>query len=762
MSVTVRIVMLTLVLAVPGAGVLAAEQTPPAGLQLDYSLDERSLEKIADGSAAQGISRLDAEPDVVTAPGTPIALLLAGLVLAAAAAFAGGFWLARRMAAQPAADAPVALWLDAEQLQADLQQRDGEIEEQQRSYAELAAEREQLLLSHADELHELRGEKEELQRELNALRLRGSHGGDGDDAQATIDSLREELARLQSTDDDAVDLRELPSAAADTAELRAELVSQKEHIQHLEALLQEAHDESAAAEQRLVRLGTLEQALEDREHELREATGELSRLREKAEQFDQQENRVAVLDSELSSLRDEMNELLGKTGQYQVLVPELENKLFHRQEQIGALESDLHATADEIAERDRATRHLEETIQSLQVAATESADRIASLESDLQSALAENELVRLDPDTEELHQENIRLRARVEELEQEITGSKAALDEVNLHRERLDEWNSTVTSLQAEIRRKSTLIDSQADHLAEREKLVAELRGQIEDLRVQLTSRQDESESLRGLLEQAGNVVVSLRDEIGHDEHAATRLRLARDPAQDPFAEEGPANPVEADIEALRFTSRSRRDLGNSLENILAEERAALEQASRRIREHDEEVTTLKNDISANRVAMVALRTRLEEAEGSGSHQASAREPARIEQELQQSMKVLEALRADLHKWRGRVRPLHDALLARNERIQYLEAELAALRQAQGLEKPQDESDPVVDDVSALLRREQNGESPEAERARCLDEMKNEWDRIVALETELAETGARLARVLELDDSRCRQIESLE
>ncbi|MBT8137745.1 MAG: hypothetical protein KJO54_12075, partial [Gammaproteobacteria bacterium] len=333
---------------------------------------------------------------------------------------------------------------------------------------------------------------------------------------------------------------------------------------------------------------------------------------------------------------------------------------------------------------------------------------------------------------------------------------------VNLHRERLDEWNSTVTSLQAEIRRKSTLIDSQADHLSEREKLVTELRGQIEDLRIQLTSRQDESESLRGLLEQAGSVVVSLRDEIGHDDHAATRLRLARDPAQDPFAEEGPANPVEADIEALRFTSRSRRDLGNSLENILAEELAALEQASRRIREHDEEVTTLKNDISANRVAMVALRTRLEEAEDSGSHQAPAREPARIEQELQQSMKVLEALRADLHKWRGRVRPLHDALLARNERIQYLEAELAALRQAQGLEKPEHESDQVVDDVSALLQREQNGESPEAERARCLDEMKNEWDRIVALETELAETGARLARVLELDDSRCRQIESLE
>ncbi|MDH3588722.1 MAG: hypothetical protein OEQ74_04895, partial [Gammaproteobacteria bacterium] len=71
-------------------------------------------------------------------------------------------------------------------------------------------------------------------------------------------------------------------------------------------------------------------------------------------------------------------------------------------------------------------------------------------------------------------------------------------------------------------------------------------------------------------------------------------------------------------------------------------------------------------------------------------------------------------------------------------------------------------SDDLIDGVSALLDREQNGESPEAERTRCLDEMKGQWDRIVSLETELAETGGKLARLLELDDARCRQIESLE
>ncbi len=215
--------------------------------------------------------------------------------------------------------------------------------------------------------------------------------------------------------------------------------------------------------------------------------------------------------------------------------------------------------------------------------------------------------------------------------------------------------------------------------------------------------------------------------------------------------------------EALRFTARSRRDLAESLHTILEEERTALDQASRRVSKRDEGVIALKNELSANRLSMVVLQSRLNELNNNveGVAVLPPMEPQRIERELQQSMRVLESLRADLHKWRGRVKPLHEALVSRNERINALEAEVVALREAQGLHSVVND-DELVDDVADLLDRTRHGEPAEQERARTLDEMKDQWDRIVLLESDLADTGVKLARVMELDEVRCRQIESLE
>ncbi len=764
--------LLVLVLLLPMTALPSwADETaaPDPGLLMDLTLSEESLQKLADGTASQGESRLEsaitAPPAAEAAPVSAWKFWAGGAALLVLG-FVTGLLLRGRSEEAGQSDAPVRQWLDAEKLQEQLEERDEQLRQQLAAVEELTADRENLVFQHTTDLEELQAEKDALSRELHALRLR-SEEPVSDEAQQTIDALRAEIERLKGADDLEAQHHDLAPAVNDIDELRKRALQQDVHIEELERLLHAVQKENDAYSEAVVGKEAQVEALEDtlahRDEELERAHAELATLREKAEQLDEKENRASMLDEELAGLREEMNELLGKTGQYQVLVPELETRLFHHQEQIGALESDLAATAEEVEQRERTAQQWKAQVDALQESLANAENNGACLKSDLEELRRQNELLKRNPTEEELHHENTRLRGDLEETASQLQAATARLDQLQLHQERVDEWNSTIATLKADIRRKSTLVDSQADHLAKRETEIEALQTEIEDLRALLAQRSDETESLRKLLEEAGNVVVSLRDEISDEEHAQTRLRLARDPAQDPFGDhEDAIDPVEADIEALRFTARSRRDLGNSLETILAEERNALEQAKRRVGDRDEELVALKNEISANRVAMVALQNRL--SDFSGDDNVQPMEPGRVERELHQSMKVLESLRADLHKWRGRVKPLHEALVARNERIQSLEAEVAALRQAQGFDPVSDDDrdDEVVEDVVALLDRTQNGESAEAERARCLNEMKYQWDRIVSLETELADTGARLARLLELDDARCRQIESLE
>lgn len=754
------LLMLTVVLFTAGP-LVAQENVETVGLEMEKSLGQQSRQKLADGTASVGQSRLNTNKPTISLPvgiATALALTLGGS--------AAGVYLTRRKKRVPVdTEAPVALWLDAQKLQSDLEELETELGQQRHDNEEINSDREELLLLHADQLHELRREKEEVDRELNALRLRGGGSGSDDKAQEIIDGLRFEIEQLRGADDQSVDLRDLQSGDIDVPE---KLGQQQTHINELEQLLGATHDDNSTLEQRLIgnesQLEALADTLAIRDDELDQLRKEVAQLRPKAEMLDEKQSHVSSLDEELSTLRAEMNQLLGKTGQYQALIPELETKLFHHQEQIGALESDLDATSYEAVERDREVQQWQAKVNHLQEALEAAELSNSSLESEIASVKEKNELLRRDPDTDELHQEILILRKNIEEAEVNQQQAETKLGEVELHRQRVDEWTSTVESLQAEVRRKSTLIDSQSDHMSYQEQQLAVLQTQIDELRSELVNRNEESQSLRDLLEQAGSVVVSLRDEIDGDEHDATRLRLAQNPTQDPFSQhEDSVDAIEADIEALRFSSRSRRDLADSLETILQEEQVALEHASQRVRARDEEVLTLKNDLSANRLSMVVLQSRLNELTNSeqSAPESVSMEPARVERELHQSMRVLEALRADLHKWRGRVKPLHEALVSRNERIQALEAEASALRQAQGLPTG-GKQDELVGEVSNLLDRTRNGEEPEQERARTLDEMKQQWDRIVSLESDLADTGAKLARILELDDIRCRQIESLE
>ncbi len=218
------ILKLALIVVLLAALPLAAqENTDAPGLEMDPAFGERSLEKIADGSASAGESRLESlsEPSTISWP-----VALAGALALMLAGFAAGAFMTRQKSPPGESEAPVALWLDAEKLQADLEELEGELGKQQHSNEELASDREQLLLLHADQAHELRCEKEELERELSALRLRG---GDIDaETQETIDQLRVENAQLRGADDDTPGRQDLPSEHADLQVLQDQILPLRE------------------------------------------------------------------------------------------------------------------------------------------------------------------------------------------------------------------------------------------------------------------------------------------------------------------------------------------------------------------------------------------------------------------------------------------------------------------------------------------------------------------------------------------------------
>lgn len=540
------------------------------------------------------------------------------------------------------------------------------------------------------------------------------------------------------------------SASADAAGLEqriAELASEADQAQALRARVAELEQESGAQQRELLSLGESMHAAQHKSQ------------------------RVEVLELELAARHEEIQALRAEAAASgaettagfeeefaasQLYARELEDRAEHLQARVHVLEQALRRDEDDTTRLELGSFDANDLPtpekQALSRALDKAEERILDLEHELESAREEIGLINRDPVAADLHSENIRLSAIVVQREHAISELEARLEAIESKEQRLGEWTTTVSSLENELRRKTSLLDATADELRADEERVANLDNELESLRTRLAASEQESESLREMLEKSKLSAAALRMQMHQTDDETIRMRLERDPGEIPRApSERGLGPMLADIETLRFTLDSRRDLATSLETILAEENIALTTANERVAAREEHVVELENEIAANRVTIAAMQNRLRQMRAQSAAATPVAATEKLEHELQRNMRASEKLRVDLLTWRRRVKPLHEAVVLRDGRIRSLESELTVLRAAklETLVRPTAApSGARCDDA--------------AERVECLEQIESLHGEIERHEQALAEVGTLLSRALAAEESALGEIEDLE
>ncbi|MBT8144785.1 MAG: hypothetical protein KJO55_08790 [Gammaproteobacteria bacterium] len=783
-------------------------------LRLDPGLSELSYQRLEDGSAAaQPVPEPVPEPvsrPPLQSPQLPLSLpvLLAAAVILALLAFSLGLLLARRRLVEAGqAAAPVQLWNDSDSLESEVGDLREQLAEQQLLNESLQTAHEQ----QAEELHNLREERNSALTESQVLRMRHDDGELGE-AHALIDELRSEIEKLRGAESDLEhDPRTLP-AADDNEELLREIEKRDSHIVELESLMTTVREEREELQQLLesrdVQLEAIEHTVGDRDRVIETLQQQQKEQLDKQRQLEAETQRLqkdleqhAAAAGSLLALEEKLSQATAQSGidqaaldERQRIIEELQDRLNQRdtaaaqvhelEERKDELEAELSTRREELImlaeQNDRLQARLYEFEQVLKqdedlttqmelgspavtqetpVMALRAAEaQITGLREQLEAAqqrLADQ----ADVDVADLQRQNVKLSAMViqrdnmvEELEQQLAQSGKPAEEID---EGAQDWTSTVSSLENEIRRKTSLIDNHADRLHAAEAQKIELGEQLANVAEKLEASREEVVATQAQLAETRALAASLREELETLQHAEQRLRLAQNPADDPFSQHVDAiDPVEADIETLRFTVRSREYLVGSLQAILDEESTALDGANKRASAREELLVSLENEIAANRITIAALQNRVSHARASGAAGQVVPGPQvqRLERELQRSVRVNEKLRTDLHKWRRRVKPLHDAVVGRDTLIKNLRLEVEALRNVslRGIVRETGEYDETMELGS------------KKEREACFRTIAELWEQIEKLENRLAETGLDLSRALALDETRVAEIENLE
>ncbi len=754
-------------------------EPPQLQLKLERELSGLSYERLADGSAA-GQPQPEVIPQpVVTAPteepavsrffSTVPALVLAGVVLALIAFAAGVLTARRRTVVRRDDDAPVQLWADAEPLEREVDTLREQLSEQQTLNESLQADRD----AREDELVTLRRQRDEAASQSQFLQMRGDDE-ELSQAHETIDELRAEIERLRGAD---TDLERDPHrfADSDTQTLRADLEARDFHIHELEELMQGVRAERDALEQSLAgrdaQVQALEQTLDHRDEELQVLRGELAsaqeqsgaaaddRVRELSGALDAARNDAA---REIESLQDQLNErheAEERAEELQLRNQQLETSLGERRDELIQLARQNDVLKARLGDLELALRRDEDLTARLELGSLQAGDAAADQALattpdqarqhvlELQAELAEakrkiEELSGGDSEIASLERQNVKLSAMVLQRDNMVAELEARVAQLGGDDEQPQEWTSTVSSLENELRRKTSVIDDQADHLREGEHRLGELQSQVASLNERLDKSRDESDSLRALLAEAEAQAKTLSDELDRERHAG-RARQAGEPSQPLPDDVGP--------EALESTVLSRQDLVRSLQSILDEENVALTEARKRASEREDMLVSLENEIAANRITIAALQNRVSNAREHGDAPPSG-ETQRLERELQRGVRMIEKLRTDLHLWRRRVRPLHEAVMARDTRIRSLDARLRALH----------DSGFGAVAAPAQVMSVQPGADGQIEKDDYFHNIAELNADIERLENELADTGLELSRAQAANETQVAEIENLE
>lgn len=738
-------------------------------LRMERQLTPTTIERISaeDFAAAPGPAVSVAPGKAPLVPGDPSALrptstylpaiALAALFLAIAA-FAAGVIAARR--ARPLAG-HTALQEIAEPLEAELGQAHATIEELRGQLVELSGRAAMSEVGRDDEYQDTSADRADAQdelerrqqhiRELEALLhdLRAERDALADGFGARDEQV-EALERALAERD-----RELEHTVAELAAERARDIEPEpqERVAELEEQVASLSEQALRAEQLAAELEASSERNLQLEAQLAEAAArgarlaaaeaEAEALRASAAEGERLRTAAAELKAACASQRTELDQLASLAQAKDDKIVALESELASRCGEIETLQAERMAGAppagleEEFAASQSYARELEDRVERLQA-------HIHQLEQILRKDEDVTTQLELGAPEQRPQQE---LACALERAEQRIIDLQRQLDAA---REEIDVINRDpdVGDLQRENIRLSALIVKREHELAEvrGQQASGDLQPEFERLRKELAARTAEADALRASL-------AAKRNRVEPRDISDETIRMRLEPEKVEMADAPPARELKAaaaDIDTLRFTIESRRDLAASLGSILEQERAALEVTVKRVAAREEMLVALEDEIAANRVTIAAMHDRLRRAQG-----ATVRDDAlsqKLEHELQRSVRAMAQLRNEVLTWRRRVKPLHEAVVLRDSRIRNLESEVGLLREVKLAVVAQRATAP--DAASA-------DEDP-AERVECLEEIEKLRVEIDTQERALAEAGVKLSRALAAEETALQRYEELE
>ncbi|PLY13023.1 MAG: hypothetical protein C0631_15165 [Sedimenticola sp.] len=561
-----------------------------------------------------------------------------------------------------------------EALEGQLTQRDGDLAEKNSSYEKQLKDLQQI----ADERDSLQGQLQELQK------LSEEHAGLQEqlkDFQLITDerdSLQGQLQELQKLSEEHAGLQEQLKDLQQITEERDSLQGQLQELQKLSeehAVLQEQlkdlqhitdeRDSLQGQLQELQKLSEDHAVLQEQLKDLQQITDERDNLQGQLQELQKLSEDHAVLQERLQDLQqitEERDQLLGQSQETQQLRSEQENllrqiagfeqekerlaaELADAQIQAEALESRLNGQLTETtASNDQLKTELSAAQQSLdEVQQREQAaqEKLLSVEQALekrsgdQAEQAQRESA-LEADVQRQAEELEQSRQRIQQLESELDGHSATsqqIDELNQQLAAAEQARQTAEEALEKSKRTSATtaggdakilqaeLDTLTDALEEADKSYADLKQELDEVRLQRDKQQAELESLQAQLAQSQAAEVT--------PEAASELEAA----------------VAAERERREAAEREVEHLGTEVTELRSVMQTYVEQIQSARNDSGDEPSAVQAEVALVREQAEADIARLQEA----LDQALA---AAKERELSDSVDTSEnrALKEDLEK----------------------------------------------------------------------------------------------------------------
>lgn len=386
---------------------------------------------------------------------------------------------------------------------------------------------------------------------------------------ALIEDLQRQLEEAQQGDDQVAKLQD------DIGDLEAELrekegfVSERDdEIEDLKDKLDEAEEKAKDIERKMLSMEETEGNKDDLEHDIRRLEEQLDEANEKAEDAIADKKRA---EDDLAELQEEMaNKSIvtkGSTRQSEEKAARLQQELDDAEHAFADIEKQLTEANNQKDELEAALADLQRHQQS----DNEKDARIKDLEAELLTQADEKDV--LESRRDELSTDVRLLQGEVEKLEQEIADLEGSLEderqhaleiERNARAQRADEierLNDEISDLQAEIREKDNLYDTDSDKWETEKQTLESERERAEE----------KAAGLQRTIEKLREVEGSLSDK-------ETRLQEAMQSEADRHKSE--QGLLSRRVEDLQDALETRQSLLTDLRNELSTVRDELRQST--------------------------------------------------------------------------------------------------------------------------------------------------------------------------------------